>query len=141
MHGSFRVTTTAGVDITADIWFRCFGVVPNTELLAGALADIRRPDGRLAVTDTLQVKGQDTVLAVGDITDIAESKRGSYAKFHAGVVAANIKALITATASCRRISPPRPPSCCHWAPPAAPARYPDAACSAPTRPRATRAPT
>ncbi|OAA18080.1 NADH dehydrogenase, FAD-containing subunit [Frankia sp. EI5c] len=94
-HGTFHVTTTTDVDITADIWFRCFGVVPNTGFLTGALADTRNPGGHLAVTDTLQVKGHDTIFAIGDITDIAEAKRGSRAKAHAAVTAANIEALIT----------------------------------------------
>lgn len=92
-RGTFHVSTTSDVDVTADIWFRCFGVVPNTGFLSGALADVRWQNGQVAVTDTLQVKGQDTVFAIGDITDIAESKRGGSAMRHADVVAANIKAL------------------------------------------------
>ncbi len=92
--GTFHVTSASDVDITADIWFRCFGVVPNTRFLAGALADVRGQNGQVAVTDTLQVKGQDTVFALGDITDVAESKRAGAAMRHADVVAGNIKALI-----------------------------------------------
>jgi NADH dehydrogenase FAD-containing subunit len=82
------------VDITADVWFRCHGVVPNTGFLAGALADIRLANGQIAVTDTLQVKGQDTVFALGDVTDVAESKRAGAAMRHADVIAKNITALI-----------------------------------------------
>ncbi|MFG2961524.1 FAD-dependent oxidoreductase [Streptomyces sp. NPDC048291] len=93
-HGTFHVTTVSDVDITADIWFRCFGVVPSTAYLAAALTDARLASGEVAVTDTLQVKGQDTVFALGDITDIPEAKRGGSAARHAAVVADNIKALM-----------------------------------------------
>ncbi len=92
--GTFHVSTASDVDIAADIWFRCFGVVPNTGFLSGALADARWQNGQVAVTDTLQVKGQDTVFAIGDITDVDEAKRGGSAMRHAEVVARNIKTLI-----------------------------------------------
>lgn len=94
-RGTFHVTTDSDVEITGDIWFRCFGVVPNTAFLAGALADARWENGRVAVSDTLQVKGQNSVFSLGDITDVAEQKRASAAIRHSEVVAANIKALIT----------------------------------------------
>ncbi|MFD7378807.1 FAD-dependent oxidoreductase [Streptomyces mirabilis] len=93
-RGTFHVSTASDVDITANIWFRCFGVVPQTAYLTGALADVRRPNGQVAVSETLQVKGQDTVFALGDITDIAEPKQASAANRHVEVVAGNIKALI-----------------------------------------------
>ncbi|WP_435283505.1 FAD-dependent oxidoreductase [Streptomyces koelreuteriae] len=93
-RGTFHVSTVSDVDLTADIWFRCYGVFPNTAYLAEALADARLDNGQVAVTDTLQVKGQATVFALGDITDIAEAKRGSAAMRHADVVVSNIKALI-----------------------------------------------
>ncbi|WP_262699503.1 MULTISPECIES: FAD-dependent oxidoreductase [Streptomyces] len=93
-RGTFHVSTASDVDITADIWFRCFGVVPQTAYLAGALADVRQPNGQVAVAETLQLKGQDTVFALGDITDIPEPKQASAANRHVEVVAGNIKALI-----------------------------------------------
>jgi NADH dehydrogenase FAD-containing subunit len=96
-RGTFHVTTASDVDITADIWFRCFGVVPHTDYLTGALADVRETNGQVAVADTLQVKGQETVFALGDITDIEESKRAGTAMRHANVVVGNIKALIEGT--------------------------------------------
>ncbi|MCX5088275.1 FAD-dependent oxidoreductase [Streptomyces sp. NBC_00365] len=96
-RGTFHVTTASDVDITADIWFRCFGVVPHTDYLTGALADVREANGQVAVADTLQVKGQETVFALGDITDMEESKRAGTAMRHANVVVGNIKALIEGT--------------------------------------------
>jgi NADH dehydrogenase FAD-containing subunit len=96
-RGTFHVATASDVDITADIWFRCFGVVPNSGYLAGALKDVRLANGEVAVTDTLQVKGQEAVFALGDVTDIPESKRAGSAMRHANVVAGNIRALIEGT--------------------------------------------
>lgn len=46
------------------------------------------------VTETRQVKGQDTAFALGDITDVAESKRATAANRHVEVVAGDIKALV-----------------------------------------------
>lgn len=92
--GPFTVQTTAGRTIDAQIWFRCYGNLPVTDYLGGELADTRGGDGELAVTPTLNVRGFTTVFAVGDITDIAETKRASAAQAHARVVAANIRSLI-----------------------------------------------
>lgn len=44
--------------MTADIWFRCYGVIPVSNYLAGGLAGARGPDGLIEVTPTLQVAGQ-----------------------------------------------------------------------------------
>ncbi|HEY3546367.1 MAG TPA: FAD-dependent oxidoreductase, partial [Propionicimonas sp.] len=45
----------------------------------------------IPVTQHLNVQGQDRVWAVGDITDVRESKRATAARDHAAVVAANIR--------------------------------------------------
>jgi NADH dehydrogenase FAD-containing subunit len=50
--GEFTVTTDAGVSITADLWFRCFGVTPRSEGLAGGLESARTPEGFIAVAPT-----------------------------------------------------------------------------------------
>ena len=42
---NFTVTTEAGVELTADIWFRCYGVVPNSDYLGKALAPLAGPTG------------------------------------------------------------------------------------------------
>ena len=42
---TFVVSTQAGAEVTADIWFRCYGVAPASDYLAGGLAAARRPDG------------------------------------------------------------------------------------------------
>ena len=43
---TFTVTTEAGTEVTADIWFRCYGVVPNSDYL-GDGAGVRTPLGRV----------------------------------------------------------------------------------------------
>ncbi|GAB3557061.1 NADH dehydrogenase FAD-containing subunit [Actinopolyspora lacussalsi] len=91
--GAFSVTTRSGERIDADLWFRCYGVVPTTDYLGEELAAARREDGALDVTSELRLSGQDHVFAIGDLTSIPETKTAKAAELHAGVVAANIRAL------------------------------------------------
>src|SRR3989440_5859006 len=90
---TFTVTTEAGTDVVADIWFRCYGVVPNSDYLGDALVPARRADGFIEVGPTLQVVGQTTVFAVGDIST-ADSKMAAFAGRQATIVAENINALV-----------------------------------------------
>jgi NADH dehydrogenase FAD-containing subunit len=90
--GTFTVTTEAGTEVTADIWFRCYGVVPNSDYLDGELASARSADGFIEVGPTLQVAGQTTIFALGDLSD-ADSKMAGFARRQAGIVADNINAL------------------------------------------------
>ncbi|UJW35558.1 FAD-dependent oxidoreductase [Saccharothrix sp. AJ9571] len=93
-EGGFTVATADGTKITADLWFRCFGNVPATGYLTGALAAARQPDGRVEVTPDLRLAGQEKVFAIGDITAVPEAKMARAAAEHAEVVAANIRVLI-----------------------------------------------
>ena len=52
---TFTVVTQAGAELTADIWFRCYGVSPVSDYLVGELAAARRPDGFVEVTPFLRV--------------------------------------------------------------------------------------
>jgi NADH dehydrogenase FAD-containing subunit len=90
--GTFTVTTEAGTDVIADIWFRCYGVVPNSDYLGDALRAARRADGFIEVSPTLQVAGQTTVFALGDVST-ADSKMAGFAGREAIVVANNVNAL------------------------------------------------
>jgi NADH dehydrogenase FAD-containing subunit len=90
--GTFSVSTEAGVEVTADIWFRCYGVVPNSDYLGEALLPARRADGFIEVTPTLRVAGQRTVFALGDLST-ADAKMAGFAGRQAAVVAENINAL------------------------------------------------
>ena len=92
---AFTVTTGSGREIAADVWFRCFGVVPTTDYLAGDLAAARQANGHLEVTAELRLPGQDRVFAIGDLTAIPEAKTAKAAGQHAEVVAATIRTLVT----------------------------------------------
>ena len=89
---TFTVSTDAGTEITADIWFRCFGVVPNSDYLGDELASARRSDGFIEVGPTLQVAGQTQVFAIGDVST-ADAKMAGFAGRQAATVAENITSL------------------------------------------------
>ncbi len=93
--GRFRVETTAGTPIEADLWFQCYGARPVTGYLqdtdySGALTK----DGEIRVLPTMQVAGHPHAYAVGDVTDVPESKRADAARNQARVVVANIAAQV-----------------------------------------------
>jgi NADH dehydrogenase FAD-containing subunit len=87
------VTTEAGRDVTADLWYRCYGVEPNSDILSGPLAGARRADGFIEVGPTLQVAGHPNVFALGDVST-AGPKMAGHAGRQAVTVAGNITALI-----------------------------------------------
>jgi NADH dehydrogenase FAD-containing subunit len=91
---TFTATLRSGAEITADIWFRCFGVTALTGYLGGDLWSARQPNGHLEVTAHLRLPGQDRVFAIGDITAIPEAKMAKAAGEHAQVAATNIRTLI-----------------------------------------------
>jgi pyruvate/2-oxoglutarate dehydrogenase complex dihydrolipoamide dehydrogenase (E3) component len=90
--GTFTVTTEAGTEVVADIWFRCYGVLPNSDYLGDELRAARRSDGFIEVDHTLRVAGQTTVFALGDIST-ADAKMAGFAGRQAATVAENITAL------------------------------------------------
>jgi NADH dehydrogenase FAD-containing subunit len=92
---TFTVSTQAGTEVTADIWFRCYGVIPVSDYLAGGLAGARGPDGLIEVSPTLQVAGQDRVFALGDVSTADRKVAGAAAR-QAAIVAENIQKLIAA---------------------------------------------
>ncbi|MFD9910975.1 NAD(P)/FAD-dependent oxidoreductase [Streptomyces sp. NPDC059063] len=91
---TFTVATAGGdgSELTADIWFRCYGVVTNGDYLSDGRLTTRTAEGRVRVTEHLTVQGHDHVYALGDITDLAEAKMAGHAMQHAEVVAQNILA-------------------------------------------------
>jgi NADH dehydrogenase FAD-containing subunit len=103
--GPFTVETTAGRSVDAQIWFRCYGNLPVTDYLGGALRAALGGDGELAVTPALNVRGFERVFAVGDIARVGETKRAAAAQAHAAVVAANIRALIEGREPVSRYTP------------------------------------
>jgi NADH dehydrogenase FAD-containing subunit len=103
---TFAVTTQAGAEVTADIWFRCYGVIPASDYLAGGLATARRADGFVEVTPELLVAGQDRVFALGDVSAADQNKGAGAASRQAVIVASNIRALITGDGELARYQPP-----------------------------------
>lgn len=87
----FRVTTTGGRTIEADIWFRAYGASAATGFLGEDYDEIRHYDGTIRVDDKLRVIDHPGVWAIGDITDVRESNRAQHARDHAAVVAQNIQ--------------------------------------------------
>ncbi|MFC4585218.1 NAD(P)/FAD-dependent oxidoreductase [Sphaerisporangium corydalis] len=92
--GTFTVTTGAGSEVTADIWYRCYGVTPLTGYLADDLVAALTPASFVEVTPELRVTGHDTIFALGDITTLGPPMAG-HASQQSEVVAANIRALIS----------------------------------------------
>jgi apoptosis-inducing factor 2 len=91
---TFTVTTLSGRAITADIWFRCYGVRPQSDYLAGPLASARTAEGFIEVDQHLRVPGHPNVFALGDVST-ADAKMAGFAGLQAAVVAANITAAIS----------------------------------------------
>lgn len=94
MLSRFHVETMAGVGIDADMWFLCYGAQTASGYLHGTYSTMLHSDGTLMVDEYMRVRGTSNVFAVGDITDVKESKRADAARAHARVVVANIKDLI-----------------------------------------------
>ncbi|HVW40607.1 MAG TPA: FAD-dependent oxidoreductase [Amycolatopsis sp.] len=90
---TFTAITESGSQVTADIWFRCYGIVPSSDYLVGDLAAARQANGHVEVTGHLRLPGQDRVFAIGDLTALPETKMAKAAADHADLVAANIRAL------------------------------------------------
>jgi apoptosis-inducing factor 2 len=103
--GTFTVNTTAGQTLTADIWFPCYGAAPVTGYLSADLSAVRQPGGLITVNQELRLPGQRAVFAVGDVTAVPEMKLARNAKNQAGVVAANIRTLITGQGSMANYTP------------------------------------
>jgi NADH dehydrogenase FAD-containing subunit len=87
--GTFTVTTNSGRQITADIWFQCFGVSPASDYLSNDLAAARGSDGFVTVGPALQVAGHENVFAIGDVST-ADVKMAGMAGIQAQLVADNI---------------------------------------------------
>jgi len=105
--GEFTVTTQSGRRVTADVWFRCYGVTPVSDYLAGALAAARDSGGFVTVNEFLQVDGQDQVFALGDVSG-ADHKMAGAAGRQAAVVAGNIRALIEGSGPLGAYEPAEP---------------------------------
>lgn len=88
------VSITSTDDLTVDIWFRAHGVSINSDYLADGKLTTRTDHGEVSVNSQLNVHGYRHIYAIGDITNLAETKMAGYAGQHAAVVAENIRAQI-----------------------------------------------
>ena len=89
--GHFTVHTKAGDAVEADLWFQCHGSRANTGYLDGTeYAGLLHPDGTIRVQPNLLLEGHRDIYAIGDITDVRESKRADAARQQARVVIANL---------------------------------------------------
>jgi len=90
--GRFTVATERGDELSADIWFRCWGVVPASDFLA-ASGIVRDAAGFVPVDEHLRVVGHERLFAIGDLT-AGDAKMAAAANRQAAVAAANILAVI-----------------------------------------------
>ena len=104
-YGDFEVTTRSGETIASDIWFKCFGGGPSSDYLAGNLRDLVDPSGHIRVAPTLQLEGVDRVFAIGDVTNLPESKRAGVTRMHSAVVAENIRDIASGKVPSAKYSP------------------------------------
>jgi NADH dehydrogenase FAD-containing subunit len=95
-RASIELTTESGEQLSADIWYRAFGVTPHAEYLREEMAGARDDAGYVRVDEHLRVAGQDRVFAVGDVSD-ADRDMAGIASRQAQVVAGNVQALISGT--------------------------------------------
>jgi len=102
---AISITVEGGGTLEADIWFRCFGVSPQTGYLRGALADAVDERGYLRVDE--QLRAADGVFAIGDIA-AGDRDMAGIAGAQARVVAANLRAAITGQGE-REVYQPFPP--------------------------------
>lgn len=91
MLSTFQVETLAGQSVEADMWFLCYGAQTSSGYLHGSYSQVMHANGTVMVDEHLRVKDMENVYAVGDITDVPESKRADAARAHARVVIANIR--------------------------------------------------
>lgn len=105
VYQPFHVETLDGVGIDADIWFLCYGAQTASEYLRTNYGNRLNDQGQLAVDEYMRVKGTEHVYAVGDLTDVPESKRADAARAHARVVVANIKSEIAGAAPTTTYAP------------------------------------
>ena len=92
-----QIVLKSGPTITADVVYKCVGVMPNTNVLKGTPYEGKGFRGSVDVNDYLQVDGYPSVYCVGDMMSHAsrELKLGHTAEINAHLVAHNIIAEVS----------------------------------------------
>jgi apoptosis-inducing factor 2 len=90
--------TSTGQIIAFDLALWCIGGRPNTAYMQRHFSDTLTPGGRIKVGPDLRVVGQDTVFALGDITDLPENKMAFHIQGHVKTAERNVRALLAGEA-------------------------------------------
>lgn len=109
--GTLQTSTTtmrSGETVTADIWFRCHGRQPASRVLGRSLSMVRRHDDLIEVMPDLRLRGQRRVFAIGDVTATGALDTAVVAIEQAGVVADNIRFLLTGEGELGTYQPTQP---------------------------------
>jgi NADH dehydrogenase FAD-containing subunit len=98
-----RARTSAGRELDYDLLLWCIGGRPNTAYMRPHFEAALNDTGQIKVGPDLRVKGQTNLLAMGDITDLAENKMAFHIQGHVKVAEANVRALLAAAANPARL--------------------------------------
>lgn len=66
-NGQQEITLSSGHTLVTDVYVPTFGLVPNSSYVPSQLRNV---NGSIAVDEYLQVKGANSVWAIGDVADI-----------------------------------------------------------------------
>lgn len=100
--------TESGRSIAYDLLIWCIGGKPNTGYMQAHFASTLNAAGRIRVTPELRVAGQETVFALGDITDLDENKMAWHVSGHVKTAVHNIRALLAGADAAPRLKTYKP---------------------------------
>ncbi|XP_078614182.1 ferroptosis suppressor protein 1-like [Branchiostoma floridae x Branchiostoma japonicum] len=86
------VMTDKGTEISADLVIPCTGLKVNSTAYKDSLASSVEDNGSLKVNNLFEVQGTERIYAIGDCTNIPETKMAYRAGMHAELLAKNILA-------------------------------------------------
>ncbi|XP_035693117.1 ferroptosis suppressor protein 1-like [Branchiostoma floridae] len=86
------VMTDKGTEISADLVIPCTGLKVNSTAYKDSLASSMEDNGCLKVNNLFEVQGTERIYAIGDCTNIPETKMAYRAGMHAELLAKNILA-------------------------------------------------
>lgn len=92
--GKGEATTARGRKLDYDLMIWCTGGRPNTAYMQAQLGGVLDQRGRIRVQADLRVTGQETLFALGDITDLNENKMAWHITEQVRVAAVNIRRLL-----------------------------------------------
>ncbi|KAI8489718.1 Apoptosis-inducing factor 2 [Branchiostoma belcheri] len=86
------VTTDKGTEIPADLVIPCTGLKVNSMAYKDSLASSMEDNGSLKVNNFFEVQGTEGIYAIGDCSNIPETKMAYRASMHSDLLAKNILA-------------------------------------------------